>query len=93
MNDVYINRGAPWKRHDGSVIERGAEFVPTDDELIRKAHKLEYVGAHGEPAAHVPPRADVEDYALGGGWYSIDGEKIQGRAAATERLLELEEGA
>jgi hypothetical protein len=90
MNDVYINKGAGWIRPGGEVIGPYAEFVPTHDELIRKAHKLEYVGPHGEPAAHVTPRADVEDYALGGGWYSIDGEKIQGRAAATERLNELD---
>jgi hypothetical protein len=90
MSDVYLNKGAPWKRHDGSVIERGAEFVPTHDELTRKAHKLEYVEPGGTPAVATPLSADVEDYALGGGWYSIDGEKIQGRAAATERLAYLE---
>ena len=33
-----------------------------------------------------PAAPDVEDFAQGGGWYLIHGEKIQGRAAALAAL-------
>ena len=83
---IYRNRGAQWRRADGTLIERGAEFVPTEEERLRKAHKLEYVRPNNEASSAAPVRADVEDYAQGGGWYLIEGEKVQGRAAATELL-------
>lgn len=80
----YRNRGAPWTRPDGTRIERGQEFEPTEDERIRKPHKLEFVGSL--PDDPLPESVNVEDYATGNGWYLIDGEKIQGRSAAEEAL-------
>jgi hypothetical protein len=90
---LYRNRGAAWVRADGTRIERGAEFVPTHDELLRRAYKLEYAGPAGgfgpDPAPLPGTSRDVEDYATGHGWYLIDGCKVQGREAAEAALREL----
>jgi hypothetical protein len=87
---VYRNTGAPWTRDDGTRVERGAEFCPGADELLRRAYKLVYVRACEDDcpdlaAAPVAGR-NLDDYAVGGGWYLIDGEKVQGRDAAAARL-------
>jgi len=94
MPGIYRNGGAPWTRADGTRIERGAEFVPTEDELRRRAYKLAYVRPAGPdtpvPAAHAStPSSSAEDYATGHGWYLIDGKKVQGREAAEEALAAL----
>lgn len=81
---IYRNQGAPWSRRDGTRIERGDEFEPTDDERLRKAYKLEFV--RRLPDDPLPESVNVEDYATGNGWYLIGGEKVQGRAAAEEAL-------
>jgi hypothetical protein len=90
---LYRNRGAAWTRADGTRIERGAEFVPTRDELLRRAYKLEYAGSVGgfkPDAVQIPGTSrDVEDFATGHGWYLIDGRKVQGREAAEAALREL----
>jgi len=90
---IYRNRGAGWTRADGTRIERGDEFVPTEDELIRKAYKLRYLGPVEQLAPDPTPEPsepedaiDVEDYHVGGGWYMIDGQKVQGREKAEELL-------
>lgn len=46
MTDVtlYRNVGAPFGREDGTRVERGEVFVPTEIELIRRAYKLEKIG-------------------------------------------------
>lgn len=94
MPGVYRNTGAPWTRDDGRVIAKGLEFTPTQDELLRKRHKLQYVRpAPGEPdatppAPGVPARDELEDYATGNGWYLIYGEKVRGRDAAAAALAE-----
>jgi len=87
---IYRNRGAGWMRSDGTRVERGDEFVPTEEELRRRAYKLRYVGPADE-FAHEPPYAppnggNVEDYSLGGGWYMVGGVKVQGRERAEELL-------
>lgn len=38
---LYKLVGAPFTRADGTRIERGDVFVPTDEELIRRRHKLQ----------------------------------------------------
>jgi hypothetical protein len=38
---LYRNVGAPFWREDGTKIDRGAVFEPTDDELLRLAYKLQ----------------------------------------------------
>lgn len=81
---LYRNAGAPWTRTDGTRIERGSEFEPTADERARKAYKLECIGP--VPSDPLPMSVNVEDYAVGGGWYMIDGEKVQGRDKAEEVL-------
>ena len=83
MPGIYRNDGAPWRRPDGTLIERGAEFVPTDEERLRKAYKLTYLRPPSEPEG-------LEDYATGNGWYLIDGESVRGREAAAARLAALE---
>jgi hypothetical protein len=88
MPGTYRNRGAAWVRADGTRIERGAEFVPTHDELLRRAYKLEYAGSAPDPAPLPGTSRDVEDYATGHGWYLIDGRKVQGREAAEAALAE-----
>jgi len=81
---IYRNVGAPWTRADGSRIARGAEFTPTDDERARKAYKLQLVST--PPDDPLPASVNVEDYAIGGGWYMVRGLKLQGREKAEEAL-------
>lgn len=83
---LYRNRGAPWTRSDGTRIERGAVFEPTAEERLRRAYKLECVGPALAEQPPLPMSVNVEDYAIGGGWYMVDGVKLQGREKAEEAL-------
>jgi len=90
---IYRNRGAGWTRADGTRIENGDEFVPTQDELRLRSYKLRWVGSAEEftpdphPESEDPEEPiDVEDFHVGGGWYMIDGQKVQGREKAEELL-------
>jgi hypothetical protein len=92
MAGVYRNTGARWRRPDGTVIESGAEFVPTDEERVRKAHKLRLVGQSDGPAPTAQKlrrRPDVSDYETENGWYMVGGKNVHGRAAAEDALEEL----
>lgn len=85
---IYRNKGAPWTRPDGTRIERGAEFEPTEEELARKRGKLAYVrpdedAPTPEPA---PDRDELEDYRTSPGWYLIRGERYHGAEAARRAL-------
>lgn len=76
MADRYWNRGAPIPRLDGSMVESGAVFEPTDYELRTCRHKIERV-------------PEVEDFHVGGGWYDIPyAGKVQGKEAARAALAE-----
>lgn len=81
---LYRNRGAPWTRLDGTEIRSGQVFEPTEDERRRKQYKLEFVRATDTDP--LPESVNVEDYAIGGNWYLVDGVKVQGRKAAEEAL-------
>lgn len=91
MAGTYRNKGARWRRPDGTVIERGAEFEPTDDEKLRKAYKLEYIGPKATPATQRPTRDELADFDQGNGWYMVGGEKYHGREAASDALRALKE--
>lgn len=56
----HINIGAGWLRPDGTRIEPGEHFVPTEDELIRKRHKIEPLVTQ-VPASPPPARPVVHD--------------------------------
>lgn len=89
MAGLYRNTGVGWTRPDGTRIEKGDEFVPTEDERLRRAYKLVLVGQPDAPPEAVAIERDVDDYHTGNGWYLIGGEKVQGRDAASDALREL----
>lgn len=100
MGDRYVNLGAPIRRDGKVVARRGEEFEPTEEEVVRKAYKLRRVVESGrhkyEPDSSTPEPAAaeelaVDDYKVGGGWYLIGGEKVQGRDAAKGALRALED--
>lgn len=54
----YRNMGAPIHRDDGSVVDSGETFQPTDHELATREYKLEAVG-EPEPEPEPDPLAGV----------------------------------
>lgn len=89
---IYRNRGAPWLRADGTRVQRGDEFVPTEEELLRRSYKLEYVGPAPEDPEPAGPADDPDEAYprdVGGGWFELpDGRKVQGLGAAREAMAE-----
>jgi len=49
----YRNTGAPFKRSDGSVVNKGDIFVPTPQELSRRRYKLHPVEVTPEQVAYI----------------------------------------
>ena len=102
MGDRYLNLGAPFTTLDGQRVGRREVFEPTDErDVLQRKYKLRKVVESGrnkhesDSATSEPETTDEEDtlddYAVGGGWYLIDGEKVQGRVAAREALQALED--
>lgn len=88
---LYVNRGVPWQRPDGRIIGKGEEFVPTEEERLRKAYKLQHIGPAPEPAPEPVDAPAEEEYPrdVGGGWFQLpDGRKVQGEVAAREAMTE-----
>ncbi len=66
----YRNRGAPFRRDDGSVWERDAVHTPTTNELVRRTYKLRPVlsldPASGKVSEQGAEEATGEDEVIPG---------------------------
>lgn len=79
----------PFKDIDG-VVKKEGEIVEVEGFRVAKLRRYGLIGAYRETATFKPPEKATlpEVKNMGGGWYEVSGEKVQGKKAAEKLLKE-----